>query len=226
MAQSGQFTTYEDYLDAQVSSTDMYYLEDEDLARQLVELGYRGSGDTLTREEFEAQKKMMRERNVQKVVEKKELVSGNKDFSEAGPLLQALAEREEQLLAGKLSTILFLRTLNAKGQEVSAYIDLGHRMKVENFEPIFDGTKPLVPKPTDLSYYNWETQTSNSTASPNYAVITDNETGLLFKNTRDRKVVDVDPHRPPGDNTTRIELGAVGGMLQVVLFDHTTRRKN
>ena len=45
----------------------MYYLEDEDQARQLVELGYRGSGDTLSREEFEAQKKMLRERNVQKV---------------------------------------------------------------------------------------------------------------------------------------------------------------
>lgn len=226
MEQSGQFDTYEDYLDSQVTSTDMYYLEDEDLARQLVELGYRGSGDTLTREEFEAQKKMIKERNVQKVVTKKEFVSGDKDLSESGPFIQALADREEQLLAGKLSTILFVRTLNAKGQEVSAYMDLGHRMKSENFEPIFDGTKPLLPKPTDLSYYNWETQTSNSTASPNYQVITDNETGILFKNTRDRKVIDVDPHRPPGDNTTRIELGAVGEMLQVVIFDHTTRRKN
>ena len=36
----------------------MFYLEDEDLARQLVELGYRGSGDTLKREEFEARKKV------------------------------------------------------------------------------------------------------------------------------------------------------------------------
>ena len=34
---------------AQVTETDMYYLQDEDLARQLVELGYRGSGDTLQR---------------------------------------------------------------------------------------------------------------------------------------------------------------------------------
>ena len=49
-----QFASYEDYLDAQVSETDMYYLEDEELARQLVELGYRGSGDTLKRDEFEA----------------------------------------------------------------------------------------------------------------------------------------------------------------------------
>ena len=32
----GEFATYEDYLDSQISSTDIYYLEDEDLARQLV----------------------------------------------------------------------------------------------------------------------------------------------------------------------------------------------
>ena len=31
--------TYEDYLDSQITATDMYYLEDIDLTRQLVELG-------------------------------------------------------------------------------------------------------------------------------------------------------------------------------------------
>jgi hypothetical protein len=30
---------YEDYLDSQITGTDMYYLEDMELARQLVELG-------------------------------------------------------------------------------------------------------------------------------------------------------------------------------------------
>lgn len=37
------------FMIGQVTETDMYYLQDEDLARQLVELGYRGSGDTLQR---------------------------------------------------------------------------------------------------------------------------------------------------------------------------------
>ena len=32
----GEFGSYEDYLDSQISATDLYYLEDEDLARQLV----------------------------------------------------------------------------------------------------------------------------------------------------------------------------------------------
>lgn len=30
------FSNYEDYLDSQVSELDMFYLEDEDLARQLI----------------------------------------------------------------------------------------------------------------------------------------------------------------------------------------------
>ena len=54
----GKYQTYEDYLDDQVRPEDMYYLEDEELARQLVELGYRGNGETLKREEFEARKKL------------------------------------------------------------------------------------------------------------------------------------------------------------------------
>ena len=50
----------EDFLevwrDSQITQQDLFYLEDEELARQLVELGYRGSGEVLKREEFEAKK--------------------------------------------------------------------------------------------------------------------------------------------------------------------------
>lgn len=45
-----KFETYEDYLDSQLTGHDMNYLEDEEMARQLVELGYRGLGDTIRRE--------------------------------------------------------------------------------------------------------------------------------------------------------------------------------
>jgi hypothetical protein len=34
-----KYDTYEQYLDSQISQLDLYYLEDQDLARQLVELG-------------------------------------------------------------------------------------------------------------------------------------------------------------------------------------------
>ena len=218
-----QFASYEDYLDAQVSETDMYYLEDEELARQLVELGYRGSGDTLKRDEFEARKRALRERGTQKANVPKQLASANKDLS-AQPFLLALANREALVRNGKLTSIIFLRDKNAKGQEVSGYIDYAHRLKTENFEPYFKGQKRLMPKPTDLSYYNWETQTSTHNSTPNFQVVADQE-GLLFKNKRDRKVVNVDPAAPPGDNSSRNELECED-YLQVTIFDHLTRRKN
>eukprot|EP00962_Isochrysis_galbana_P047097 scaffold19162_cov118-Isochrysis_galbana.AAC.3 len=100
------------------------------------------------------------------------------------------------------------------------------------FEPYFDRKKKLMPKPSDLSFYNWETQTGQEdiacslpkkAAAPSRAVapgeashscnpscplqvIADNEAGLLFKNKRDRKVINVDPKARPGDNSRRIEL--------------------
>lgn len=108
-----KFETYEDYLDSQLTSNDMGYLEDEEMARQLVELGYRGLGDTIRREDFETRKKLLAERTSQKHVVPRKLASLDKDYTNA-PLLQALAEREELLRSGKLTTILFIRDYNGK----------------------------------------------------------------------------------------------------------------
>ncbi len=41
--------------------------------------------------------------------------------------MQALQQREESVRNGKLTTIIFIRDKNVKGQEVSGYIDYGHR---------------------------------------------------------------------------------------------------
>lgn len=138
---------------------------------------------------------------------------------------QALSEREEMVRTGKLTTIVFIRDFNKLGQEISGYIDLAHRMRTEDFVPIFDQRKKLLPKPTDLSYYNWETQLSTHNSTPHYQVIADSAQGLLFKNKRDRKIVNVNPEsRDPGDNTVRVEL-ATSEYEQVVLYDHSTRRR-
>lgn len=97
-----QFATYEDYLDSQLSETDLFYLEDEELARQLVELGYRGTGETLRRDDFEARKRAERERNAQKTNVLKPLASAGKDLSQY-PFLAALASREDLVRNGKLT---------------------------------------------------------------------------------------------------------------------------
>lgn len=165
-----RFATYEEYLDSQISAVDLFYLEDEDLARQLVELGYRGSGETLKRDEFEARKKAGEEAKLSKLRNQpKQLASAGKDLSHF-PFLHALAEREELVRNGKLTSIIFIREKNAKGQEVSGYIDYAHRLKTENFEPYFDRKKKVMPRPSDLSYYNWETQHSTSNSTPNFQV--------------------------------------------------------
>ncbi|KAJ3105801.1 hypothetical protein HK100_003818 [Physocladia obscura] len=219
-----EFATYEDYLDSQITPIDLYYLEDKELARQLVELGYRGSGEPLKREEFDARKKASETFRLAKRLATKVLASQGKDLH-GSSFLQALADREEPNRSGKLTSILFIRTFNSKKQEISGYIDYAHRLKTENFEAIFAKTKTLMPRPSDLSFYNWETQTCTSNATPNFQVIADNENGILFKNKRDRKIINVDPRESnPGDNTTRVQI-PTKEHTQVVIYDHLTRRK-
>jgi hypothetical protein len=76
-----RFETYEDYLDFQLTSTDVNYLGDEEMARQLVELNYTGLGNCMKREDFESQKKMLLERSSQKHVVQRQLASIDKDLS-------------------------------------------------------------------------------------------------------------------------------------------------
>lgn len=59
------------------------------MGRQLVELGYRGLGDAMKREEFEARKLMLHERSNQKTAVPKQLASLDKDLT-SYPFLQNL----------------------------------------------------------------------------------------------------------------------------------------
>ncbi|CAE7524184.1 cfap299 [Symbiodinium microadriaticum] len=219
-----KFTTYEDYLDSQITPQDRFYLEEDELARQLVEIGCR-KGEVLTREDFAARReaaenaKKARLQSAPKV-----LASAQKKLTDF-PVLRHLACREELVRSGKLSTIIFIRDKNHRGQEISGYIDYGHRLKTENFEPYFERKKRLLPKSSDLSFYNWDTQHSTSNESPNFQILPDHEQGLLFKNKRDRKVLSVDPRSEPGDNSKRLEVPTTE-YIQVVIFDHMTRKKS
>eukprot|EP00730_Choanoeca_flexa_P005490 TRINITY_DN11956_c0_g8_i2.p1 TRINITY_DN11956_c0_g8~~TRINITY_DN11956_c0_g8_i2.p1 ORF type:complete len:204 (+),score=30.60 TRINITY_DN11956_c0_g8_i2:33-644(+) len=195
------FATYEDFLDSQVQPIDLYYLEDEELARQLVELGFRGTGEVIKRKDFEARKKE---------IEQEREAARTK-------------EREEPHRTGKMMSILFLRAHNSKGQEVSGYIDLTHRFQHDDFDQYFSGARRLMPRPNDLSYYNWSTGTAQGGSSTNYQITTDENLSVAFKNRRDRKIVYSDPQRASaGDNSTRTVL-KTDDYLQVVFYDHVTR---
>ncbi|XP_028928799.1 cilia- and flagella-associated protein 299 [Ornithorhynchus anatinus] len=217
-----QFSSYEDFLDSQITTLDLYYLEDEELARQLVELGYRGSGEVLKREEFVARKAAIEAARLAERTQKKTLSSAGKELKD--PFLQALAQREEANRSGKMTSIIFIRDRNSRGQELSGYIDYAHRLKTEEFDAYFTGKKKLLPRTTDLSFYNWESQLSTSNSSPNFQVIAESASGLLFKNKRDRKILNVDPKLSPGDNSTRNPI-QTDLYIQAVIYDHISRRK-
>lgn len=112
-----EYNTYEDFLDSQITPLDLYYLEDEELARQLVELGYRGSGEVLKREEFEARKKAAEASRLSKRGQQKTLASTGKELKDE--FLVALAQREEANRSGKMTSIIFIRDRNSRGQEIS-----------------------------------------------------------------------------------------------------------
>ena len=75
-----------------------------------------------------------------------------------GSFLDQLQERESEVRNGRKSTIIFIRYKDKKGKETSAYIDYRERLKNDEMELVFKEGKPLIPKPTDLSYYNWSAQ--------------------------------------------------------------------
>lgn len=241
------FSTYEEYLDSAILPEDAKFLASDDLMRALVELGYRGSGETLKRDEFEARKAestnahFLGQSNAPKLLTHTHAGRSLTPY----PLLAALAEREEALRTGKLSSILFLRERNAKGQEVSGYIDIADRMKTEDFVSYFVGKKKLTVKMSDLSYYNWDTGVATSNNSANFQVKVDegdkddgddiakpnvnamflSAGGLLFKNKRDRKLLSVDPYVAADEQTRRTQIDDEG-FIQCIIYDHVTRRKS
>lgn len=217
--------TFEDYLDLFVTEQDLFYLEDADNARQIVELGYKPNAkDFMSREEFEAEKKAALEGTTRTRKSAEEVLSDGMSFAES-PFLYALQKREELVRNGKLSTIIFIRDI-VNGHEVSGYIDYFHRLKNDNFIDYFKQKRKLLPRRTDLSYYNWKTHTLYYNNSATFQVLADSEAGLMFKHRRDRKTINVDPRAPtPGDNSNRTVL-VTNEYTQVTLYDHVTRRKN
>uniref|UniRef100_A0A3Q1GS45 Cilia- and flagella-associated protein 299 n=1 Tax=Acanthochromis polyacanthus TaxID=80966 RepID=A0A3Q1GS45_9TELE len=71
-------------------------------------------------------------------------------------------------------------------------------------------------------YYNWKTQVSTSNSSPNFEVIYDDPNGLLFKNKRDKKILNVDPLSGPGEDSSRTFLQS-DLYVHVVIYDHNIR---
>lgn len=131
-----KFQTYEDYLDSLTNNLDECYLQSTETSRTIAELGYRNSGETLTRKQFE--------RRLAAVIQYlyppyQPYISSSEGITKGDRVHFDLALRERSNRVGILSTIIFLSGHNKAGFEVSAYIDYGERLLREDWKPIFKG---------------------------------------------------------------------------------------
>ncbi|XP_015603125.1 uncharacterized protein C4orf22 homolog [Cephus cinctus] len=217
-----QFDSYDEYLDALVIPKDLFYLRSTSVARQVAELGYRCTGETLDKHSFNARLRAVK--NLLFPVQKAYELSSEL-LTPSDPFEQQLAFRERSNRLGVLSTIIFVRNYTRFHFEVSGYIDFKSRLENEDWRPFFQGRIKLWPQPTDLGYYHWRMGTTLLNESNNYVPVIDPERGLLFKNIHDRKLIWVDPGAPsPGVNTTRVRIHS-DKYEQIILYDHIVRSK-
>ena len=200
--------TYAEFLDKFVTDEDRMYLEDEELARDVKELYAVNKGEIRNKADFERKKREIEEMNREEDTKERPLFSLNMNYRK-GSFLDQLKERESEVRNGRKSTIIFIRYKDKKGKETSAYIDYRERLKNDEMEGVFKEGHPLLPKISDLSYYNWTTQKVNSTDSTFFRVDAGPKERLSFKNNTDRKIINVDLEyieKHPGLDVKRIPI--------------------
>lgn len=217
------FENYEEYLDSLVTPADICYLRSSKTARQLAELGYRCTGETLNEKSFHRRLQIVKDLLLP--VHRPYVLTS--EFIRPGSkLMQELALRERPNRLGILSTIVFLRRFIEKLQfEESAYIDFGDRLKSQDWLSYYRGEKKLTPRKRDLAYYHWRMGRTYLNETRNYIPMIDPARGLLFKNIHDRQMITVDPTAAsPGVHTTRTRIRCPL-YEHVILYDHVNRSR-
>ncbi|KAG5897539.1 hypothetical protein JTB14_004314 [Gonioctena quinquepunctata] len=216
-----QFNSYENYLDSHGTIQDECYLQSIEASRVIVELGYRSSGETLSRKQFE---KRLAAVYLYLYPPYKPDELSSEGIVTRDPLHRELALRERSNRVGALSTIIFLKYYTKAGFEISGYLDYGEKLVTEDWKPFFMGKKKIMPKVTDLGYYHWRSGKVVSNDSLNYKVKQNPERGLMFQNRFDRKTINPAPGVDPGANTTRKRIYTELYEL-VIIFDHVVRQR-
>ncbi|XP_052125534.1 cilia- and flagella-associated protein 299-like [Frankliniella occidentalis] len=161
-----KFNTYEDYLDSLVADQDVFYLRGAE-PRILAELGYRSTGDTLTRGQFH---KRLRAVTTSLYPARNQYLEDNTGIVIADPVLRELARRERANRVGLLATIIHLQMTTPQGYEVSGYVDFADRLSREDWVPYFQGRRVLEPNRSDLAFYHWRIDQGRCKSSPNFKV--------------------------------------------------------
>ncbi|XP_012138902.1 cilia- and flagella-associated protein 299-like [Megachile rotundata] len=218
-----QFGNYEEYLDSLITFVDLGYLGNLNIARELAELGYRSTGETLSREAFYKRLKAVKDLLFPIY---RPYVLTSELITPANSVMQELALREHLNRLKIISTIIFIRNFTRLQFEISGYIDYCERLEKEDWLPYFEGKKIIWPRANDLAYYHWRTGKTCLNETSNYQPIIDPKHGLQFKHCVDRHLINVDPGAPsPGVYTTRVRAHCKE-YKHVILYDHIIRSKS
>ncbi|XP_023170758.2 cilia- and flagella-associated protein 299 [Drosophila hydei] len=230
------YNSYEEYLDSFLNINDIAYLRNWDISRQFIQnaCGKSCMGRLLSRSEFEVERVKLEVRmNPRRVCDS--TLFGN-NYTGDDPVLRQFAARELKLLKKQISTIVFLIMRSKKGLNISGYIDLEQSMRESRFKDsehyvnwpaIFEGKAKLMPRPNNLSYFDWHLNKMYCTDSDNYSVVTSGAHSLLMKHRGDHKIICVNAecfcsfHRNAERNVYSSDI--YGDCL---FFDHIVRRIN
>ena len=79
--------------------------------------------------------------------------------------------------------------------EISGHIDLDMRMKTENILPYINGEKRMLPKKSDLTFYNWDRGTAAYNSTDNFTVVAELPR-LLLRHTGSDATLDITTSTP------------------------------
>ncbi|CRG99530.1 conserved Plasmodium protein, unknown function [Plasmodium relictum] len=179
------FDSYEEYIKKQITPTDLFYIEDEELLFEIFTLGLKSRG-ILSKEDFNSTyKKKKKNEKISMKEENKEcitydiniLYNGTKDF------FYIINYHIHFCKENKIATILFIRYLNKSKSEISSYIDINNNKVIEKIKK----KKYIYASKRDLSYYNWKNNYISTNNNENYEIIINKKIGLIFKHRNSKK---------------------------------------
>ncbi|XP_033150816.1 cilia- and flagella-associated protein 299 [Drosophila busckii] len=191
-----EFKSHADYMMSLITLEDKRYLQNTRVAKKIAELGFRTNGKVYDEAEFEATKAHTLE-NLNPRLNLSALHGAL--YTGEDRALCALADREHGNLTQKLATIIFLLVHDASGFDLSSYIDYSNSLHRGNMQEIgsrdwsaiFEGRRPLRPKRSDLSFYDWHRKLVCYNNSSNYEVVPLGH-ALSFKHKGDHRFITID----------------------------------
>ncbi|KAH8377642.1 hypothetical protein KR093_006403 [Drosophila rubida] len=221
-----RFESYAEYLQSFQYVEDHRYIGNLTAINKLVRLGYRNTGRVYTEEEFDKNKLKSFELINPKIVVRD---LSDKWITMNDPGLRALAERERPNLLKKLSTIIFICARMPSGFDVSSYMDYAMNLRhfemdvrgAPNWNKIFNGTQKLMPKPSDLSYYDMRKKLVTHNDSDNYITLAMGNS-LVFLHRGDHKIII--PDGKGAGNTFKKVMILSPSLGSIILYDHVVRK--